>query len=34
MNKYKSSRDNKLREFTFKVVRRIITTKKELVIPL
>ena len=27
---YKSSKDNKLRQFTFKVVNRIITTKKEL----
>ena len=30
MNIYKSSKDNKLRQFTFKVVHRIITTKKEL----
>ena len=30
MNIYKFSKDNKLRQFTFKVVHRIITTKKEL----
>ena len=30
VNIYKSSKDNKLRQFTFKVVHRIITTKKEL----
>ena len=30
MNIYKSSKDNKLRQFTFKVVHRIIMTKKEL----
>ena len=30
VNTYKSSKDNKLRQFTFKVVHRIITTKKEL----
>ena len=30
MNIYKSSKDIKLRQFTFKVVHRIITTKKEL----
>ena len=30
MNIYKSLKDNKLRQFTFKVVHRIITTKKEL----
>ena len=30
MNIYKSSKDNKLRQFTFRVVHRIITTKKEL----
>ena len=30
VNIYKSSKDNKIRQFTFKVVHRIITTKKEL----
>ena len=30
VNIYKSSNDNKLRQFTFKVMHRIITTKKEL----
>ena len=30
VNIYKSSKDNKLIQFTFKVVHRIITTKKEL----
>ena len=30
VNIYKSSKDNKLRKLTFKVVHRIITTKKEL----
>ena len=30
VNIYKSSKDNKRRQFTFKVVHRIITTKKEL----
>ena len=30
VNIYKSSKDNKLRQFSFKVVPRIITTKKEL----
>ena len=30
VNIYKSSKDNKLRQFTFRVVHRIITTKKEL----
>jgi len=32
VNIYKSSKDNKLRQFTFKVVHRIITTKKELLL--
>ena len=32
VNIYKSSKNNKLRQFTFKVVHRIITTRKELLI--